>query len=273
MLVSKRKYWLIKYFNSYLWKNIITMILFFSSPLLIFFIFYLSSDGDYNLAWIKLTESNSEYRDRTGEPILYFGNRILGGGYYFGFIVFCLVIIFSACYLIRSLIVNSLYSMLGRYQANKIVNLAPMKLEDSTTGMIRLQGERGSTRNGYQPYVEVSLGGTYLAGLMGNEGVNVTLPEGSYILTLELVYLDDWEEAYKLNKSIKDPLTLPIEESRRRQCSNYSTELPVEIVCGIKKAYKFRTFYYRRKVKEENFSPVSCSGLRGLFEKIIICRT
>lgn len=198
------------------------------------FLFYYTEHGSYEAAMEAYREpSPTRYR---------VGGRNLGqwSSYQLALILLSCVGVFITLGFIISLL--KLKNILtGSLQANQILPLTPLSLNGKPSGVLSVHGKTGRNREA-SPYTEVYLDDVYLSGLMGSEGLDLTLPEGNYKLSLRLAAFQDLNKAKDMRATLTGPMQEPISEELADVKCRYRTDLDIMVKGRQPQKIHFKTF-------------------------------
>ena len=210
MFVSKRKGLITMWFggNAGLFLIKLTMIALLL-PFVFFGLCYVFSGFDVDEAWYSFQKDENQY----------------GITMYSASLVLYAVIVLSAISIAMIMIMVALRDRklrhLNENQADKTIEVYPYGEDHSDLGSITIKG-RGGLRRSTRPYVEVFIEGVYLAGLMGNEGLIIHVPNGDYKISLETASYSDQDEANQIANELDGPLRSAITDKNKDPQFNLS---------------------------------------------------
>lgn len=145
---------------------------------------------------------------------------------------------------------------LSQFNANNVVEIeARTATGTDKDGILKIQGQQGFLRLGSN-YIEMLVGDVYIAGIMGDEGVNLKLPHGDYIVTLRLVSYNKTElaigTAANLTRSKGGPLREEILERDLSPKKNYEYSFRITLEEAQELSYSCRVDYSLRKLTDAN---------------------
>ena len=238
MLVAKREAVITMWCGG---KAGLLLIKFAIIALLLPFVFYggcyVFSGFDLDEAWFYFAKD----KDRYGITY-YFLSLILYG-------VFVLGVISTAILMIIATSRDRKLRRLDENQANQTIEVYPYGENHSDMVTITIKGRSGSRRLA-RPYVEVFIEGMYLAGLMGNEGIIIHVPNGDYKISLETASYLDQDEANQIVSELDGPLTSPINKKMDRQF-NYTVSFLVQIKEQKDQLYYFKTSSVVKRLSQD----------------------
>jgi len=230
MLVSKFKAWSTCIFGRHFILTGIALLIGFVFPMSILGYAIFDAGGDIKATFFNLSEANSS-----------------SVGKHSSLAAICAVVaILAPAFALIMLIQKMLGKRIrvGIFRATEVIHLnAKSSGENELLGKILVRGKQGAAKL-QGPYVEVFIGDNYVAGLMGNEGVELTLPEGKHMVKLRLASFADPKQAATASAFSNDtPLRFPITERKMKKRKLHSMEFPVTVKSGSVRKFFFRIGY------------------------------